>query len=225
MAKNKMLKNYNIKSIEAENLPFNPHRAVALNHNHYLAMIDNAGGSLTFDTLQKNSPGSTLMHDGRITFYKGEDRTLISSLIQKGSSGFAKLTIRIFAPFQNYQACLEIEVEVTGSPLTSIKMKNMIRDLYADEDLRKKIQRNKKRPRKLRHVITIVNKDWLSKISWKRFKSIKWSEFLELTDKTRQDRKKLNLAWNENRIYPGDTFWIKQGIKQEGRSTSGTGWA
>lgn len=57
--------------------------------------------------------------------------------------------------------------------------------------------------------ITIVEKDWLSKISLKRWRTIHWQNHLEPTQNTLNSPKRMGRPFNPDLIYAGDTFLVK----------------
>ncbi|MRS04748.1 hypothetical protein EG832_16250 [bacterium] len=58
-------------------------------------------------------------------------------------------------------------------------------------------------------IIIIVEKDWLSKISKKRWGTINWQNHLKPTQMTLDSRKRSGRPFNPDLIYPGDTFMVK----------------
>ena len=58
-------------------------------------------------------------------------------------------------------------------------------------------------------IIFIVEKDWLSKISMKRWGTKHWKNHLEPTQMTLNSPKRRGRPFNEDLIYPGDTFIVK----------------
>ena len=76
------------------------------------------------------------------------------------------------------------------------------------EELNKEIM---KKPKTGPHteIIVIVEKDWLSKISMKRWGTIHWRNHLEPTQMTLDSRKRSGRPFNPDLIYPGDTFIVK----------------
>lgn len=61
---------------------------------------------------------------------------------------------------------------------------------------------------KATEIIVIVDKDWLSKISLARWGTIEWHRHLKPTEITLAARAKQGKKFNEDLIYPGDTFEV-----------------
>ena len=57
-------------------------------------------------------------------------------------------------------------------------------------------------------IIVILDKDWLSKISLARWGTIEWHHHLKPTEITLAARAKQGKKFNEDLIYPGDTFEV-----------------
>ena len=55
-------------------------------------------------------------------------------------------------------------------------------------------------------IITIVEGDWLSKISQARWGTIEWKRYLKPTPQTLAARRARGKPFNPDLIYPGDTF-------------------
>ena len=75
--------------------------------------------------------------------------------------------------------------------------------------LRELEQQVKKNPAPAVELIHIVEGDWLSKISESRWGTIHWQQHLKPTEMTLLARKKKNMRFDEDLIYPGDTFQVK----------------
>jgi hypothetical protein len=66
-------------------------------------------------------------------------------------------------------------------------------------------------------IITIVEKDWLSKITLARWGTIEWRRHLKPTQMTLAARAKKGEKFDEDLIYPGDTFEvISSGVTESG---------
>jgi hypothetical protein len=78
------------------------------------------------------------------------------------------------------------------------------------EELNKEILKKPKAGPQI-EIITIVDKDWLSKISLKRWGTIHWKNHLEPTQATLNSPKRMGRPFNTDGdlIYPGDTFIVK----------------
>ena len=56
--------------------------------------------------------------------------------------------------------------------------------------------------------VVIVEGDWLSKISQKRWNTFEWQRHLKPTNLTLESRKKKGVPFNPDKIYPGDVFEV-----------------
>lgn len=59
-----------------------------------------------------------------------------------------------------------------------------------------------------REIIYIVKEDWLSKISQARWGTFEWERHLKVTQETLDNRKQRGELFDEDLIYPGDTFEV-----------------
>jgi hypothetical protein len=76
------------------------------------------------------------------------------------------------------------------------------------EDLDKEVRNQAAGPQA--EMIVIVEKDWLSKISQKRWGTINWKQHLKPTQMTLAARKRRNERFDPDVIYPGDTFEVNR---------------
>lgn len=56
--------------------------------------------------------------------------------------------------------------------------------------------------------VVIVEGDWLTKISQKRWNTFEWQRHLKPTNLTLESRRKKGMAFNPDKIYPGDVFEV-----------------
>ena len=59
-----------------------------------------------------------------------------------------------------------------------------------------------------REIIVIVKGDWLTKISYKRWGTFDWQRYLKPTERTLEKRKEKGEVFDEDLIYPKDTFEV-----------------
>ena len=83
------------------------------------------------------------------------------------------------------------------------------KDVLAEFKKKEAEKKAKKGPEVEIITITIVEKDWLSKISLKRWGTIDWKKHLEPTPETLNSPKRIGKGFNPDLIYPGDTFFVK----------------
>lgn len=89
---------------------------------------------------------------------------------------------------------------------------NFLKELLQEEDRNR--NRRERGPKKRIHekpraeVIVIKEEDWLSKISKKRWGTIHWEQHMKPTEATRNSAKRLSTGFQEDLIYPGDTFEV-----------------
>lgn len=89
---------------------------------------------------------------------------------------------------------------------------NFFKQLLKEED-RNRNRRERSPKKKIQvkpkaEIIVIKEKDWLSKISKKRWGTIHWQQHLRPTEATRNSAKRLSTGFQADLIYPGDTFEV-----------------
>jgi len=112
-------------------------------------------------------------------------------------SGVTNLVITALDALVPYVAELDYDLQFA----TPDKRKKLL------EELQKEITEYEK-PRQQAEIIVIVERDWLSKISQKRWRTMQWEKHLRPTQMTLDSRKLRNEKFNPDLIYPGDTFEV-----------------
>ena len=99
----------------------------------------------------------------------------------------------------------ELDVDIMSSQPGKPKMK--LEDL--NKEIERKVKAGTKAPGPAVERIVIVEKDWLSKISLKRWGTMEWKLHLKPTQETLNSPKRRVKGFHEDLIYPGDIFEVK----------------